>query len=648
MEIPRSTSNVRVEVVGGAGSKATRVCCAKRGDRLPNDNDAVCSCHFLDASSSFSPTVFKRNPMYAHIFRSPEGSKKKPANSRKKLLLPGEPDLLLSSPKKGPIMQGTFSVADSCSDDVLAIPMDTTTGLEPLIDDLNSDNVLIIPLDGNVNCIQTADTTVTTPETPLTAKSSEIVTPEGSANVESTPSISDMKERFLRKMAEGRRLFRSQWEEKKQIKKSLSTLQTHNRLLVKELEEKNNSLSVAISEKKNCETEINRLKTVVASLQEKIINKTTALKKCEETVLQLQLQSKEDQEMLQKVNTKLASVEEALQKSNTAKCTVLRAQRELSEQLTAEKFRLHIENISTLDCKVSHYTGLPNYGTFKWLFSLFNNFTLSYYNFNVESISRENQLFMTLIRLKLGFGLQTLADWFRCSKTTVSNIVLTWVSALHTVLFDGFMGVIPSLAKVQQSLPECFKPFPTCRIVLDCTEVVTAVPKNMRKHNLTYSQYKHRTTFKGLVGVAPNGSCVFASKLYPGSTSDKAVVEDSKVAQVLQPGESVMADKGFLIGDLLPAGVSLIRPPFKTTVQFTEQQVIDSRKISKARVHVERAIERIKRYKILNFIPTCLAPRATMVFQVCCALTNLQKPLIAEVAGVLMEGANSSDEEDLE
>ncbi|KAK3918523.1 Kinesin-like protein KIN-14C [Frankliniella fusca] len=152
-------------------------------------------------------------------------------------------------------------------------------------------------------------------------------------------------------------------------------------------------------------------------------------------------------------------------------------------------------------------------------------------------------------------------------------------------------------------LPECFKPFPNCRIVLDCTEVETAVPKSMRHHNLTYSQYKHCTTHKGLVGIAPNGTVVFASKLYPGSTSDKGVVDDSKICELFNAGESIMVDKGFLITDFQPPGVSLIRPPFKTTPQFTEQQV-------------------------------------------CCAVTNLKNPLLKEVSKAMGQCACYSGEED--
>lgn len=78
---------------------------------------------------------------------------------------------------------------------------------------------------------------------------------------------------------------------------------------------------------------------------------------------------------------------------------------------------------------------------------------------------------------------------------------------------------------------------------------------------------------KGLIAVAPNGVVTFISDLYPGSVSDKRIVEDCAVLQKMVSGDLVLGDKGFLIADILPQGVSLNIPSFLTTLQFTPQQV---------------------------------------------------------------------------
>lgn len=50
---------------------------------------------------------------------------------------------------------------------------------------------------------------------------------------------------------------------------------------------------------------------------------------------------------------------------------------------------------------------------------------------------------------------------------------------------------------------------------------------------LTNSSYKHRNTFKDLVGVAPNGVVTFVSDLYPWSTSDKQIVANCSILDIL-------------------------------------------------------------------------------------------------------------------
>ena len=54
----------------------------------------------------------------------------------------------------------------------------------------------------------------------------------------------------------------------------------------------------------------------------------------------------------------------------------------------------------------------------------------------------------------------------------------------------------------------------------------------------------------------------FVSKLYSGSISDKEIVNVSGFLQKLQPGDAVMADKGFNIQDYLALHETvLIAPP---------------------------------------------------------------------------------------
>lgn len=152
----------------------------------------------------------------------------------------------------------------------------------------------------------------------------------------------------------------------------------------------------------------------------------------------------------------------------------------------------------------------------------------------------------------------------------------------------------------------------------------------MSQQNATYSSYRGMNSFKVIVGVAPNGVITYVSRLYPGSISDKSIVEQSGLLNHLTAGDMILADKGFLIQDIVPHGVCVNIPPFLNNGTFTESEVKKTKGIAKARIHVERANARLKDFKILSFIPSYLRCHADILFQLCTALVNLQFPLIKE------------------
>ena len=62
-----------------------------------------------------------------------------------------------------------------------------------------------------------------------------------------------------------------------------------------------------------------------------------------------------------------------------------------------------------------------------------------------------------------------------------------------------------------------------------------------------------------------------------------------------------MADRGFDIEDDLPANTTLNIPPFLNGKdQLNLEEEVRTRKIASVRVHVERVIARIKKFRILH------------------------------------------------
>lgn len=188
---------------------------------------------------------------------------------------------------------------------------------------------------------------------------------------------------------------------------------------------------------------------------------------------------------------------------------------------------------------------------------------------------------------------------------------------------------MPTRFKNSISAPIAFTHFPNCRIILDCTDIKVTTPIRMDLQRLTYSTYRSMNSFKALVGVAPNGVITFISKLYAGSTSNKSIVQKSGilshfVALIL---DLIFADKGFLIQ---PAGVNVNIPPFLEHGKLTKNEIIKTNNIAKCRIHVERAIGRLKSFKILSLIPSWLRSYSDITFQLVAALVNLQFAPIKE------------------
>ncbi|KAK0149204.1 hypothetical protein N1851_010268 [Merluccius polli] len=225
-----------------------------------------------------------------------------------------------------------------------------------------------------------------------------------------------------------------------------------------------------------------------------------------------------------------------------------------------------------------------------------------------------------------------LAQLFQCSSSCVTNVLLTFIHVLHELWFKDIMTTVPSREKNLTSLPSSFQMYRNCRMIIDCTDVEIATPSSMDLQKHTYSKYRGMHSFKILLGVAPNAVITYCSKLYPGSVSDKAIVTKSGILEVFRSGDLILADKGFLIRDIVPEGVSVNIPPFLNHGRLTKSEVKLTKDIARTRIHVERANARLKEFKILRFIPHTLRSNADIVVQLCCALVNLQNPLSKEVA----------------
>ena len=108
----------------------------------------------------------------------------------------------------------------------------------------------------------------------------------------------------------------------------------------------------------------------------------------------------------------------------------------------------------------------------------------------------------------------------------------------------------PSKEMIVSDMPESFRRlYPSTRFILDATEVRVEKPGLPSLQQVTFSNCKNTNTYKVLIGISPSGIITFVSKLYAGSISDKQLTRCSGIMDLLQPEDSVMADRGFDIQD---------------------------------------------------------------------------------------------------
>lgn len=91
------------------------------------------------------------------------------------------------------------------------------------------------------------------------------------------------------------------------------------------------------------------------------------------------------------------------------------------------------------------------------------------------------------------------------------------------------------------------------------------------------------------------------------------------MSQKFENGDTVMANKGFQIADILPFGVKLNIPPFLgANTQMSAEDVVQTQQIAGLRIHVERAINKIKNFLIWKGeIPLCLFSVVNQMWSVC-------------------------------
>ena len=271
------------------------------------------------------------------------------------------------------------------------------------------------------------------------------------------------------------------------------------------------------------------------------------------------------------------------------------------------------------------YTGLGTYETFVGVLGTLvpKAHELIYYHGITPSLSIEDQFFISLMKLRQHPTNFEMSRLFEISENTVTNIFVTWINFMFCKWEERNWW--PSSNVIKFYAPTDFNlKFPTTRVIVDGTECPIKKPMEPTAQQATFSSYKNKNTIKVLVGVSPGGLVTYLSPAYGGSATDRQICERSNLTTMCQPGDSIMADKGFNVQDLFESAMITINIPtfFHKKNRMSGATVLKDRKIASKRVHVERIIGLAKTYKIIqqpmNNTESALATQiVTVCFRLC-------------------------------
>ncbi|XP_034236304.1 uncharacterized protein LOC117642332 [Thrips palmi] len=262
------------------------------------------------------------------------------------------------------------------------------------------------------------------------------------------------------------------------------------------------------------------------------------------------------------------------------------------------------------DIGILYYTGLESYEKFLYVFNTLcpEAHHIKYRYNNVINLSVQDQFLLSLMKIRKNMDDYELTRFFGVFDVTVSNVFRTR-RLLHARRFQNI------------------------RVIVDCTEVPINKPKNPAAQQAVFSYYKDRCTGKFEVGATPSGLLCHCSSGYGGgSARDRQIVERSGLLNKCERSDSIMADRGFDVQDLFASsGVTVNIPTFlRGKSQLPGVTLLQDRKLSSKRVHIERLIGLLKTYEIrqtpLNgfYVPIC-----SKIFFVCFMLCNFREATLA-------------------
>ena len=150
-------------------------------------------------------------------------------------------------------------------------------------------------------------------------------------------------------------------------------------------------------------------------------------------------------------------------------------------------------------------------------------------------LSNLTLIIMFFMKIHLNLFDEDIAHRFGVHRSTVSRNFhrILNIAAMKT----SFLIKWPERDVLRLTMPVSFRRFfKKCCVIIDCTEVFIERPSDLLARAQVWSNYKHHSTVKFLIGITPQGTISFVSKCAGGRMSDKEITEKSRIMDLLLPG----------------------------------------------------------------------------------------------------------------
>ena len=164
-----------------------------------------------------------------------------------------------------------------------------------------------------------------------------------------------------------------------------------------------------------------------------------------------------------------------------------------------------------------------------------------------RTLNSKEEFFSVMCWLRQGFAERHLRHLYNVSQSTVSWIVISWVNFMY--LWFGQLNIWPCRKVMDDTMPQDFQSkYPNTRAIIDCTEF---------KCQSSFCYWTLSCFVHTKITQSWNAWLQFPLLDISLLLVRKITERSGFLNLPFDTNDSVMADKGFTIQDLVPVGVSL-------------------------------------------------------------------------------------------